>query len=156
MGAPTELHEKKNIITGEFNGSMAVPQFCLVYQETDDFRPAAAHAEVTNEAGTQAAFGPKFVGVSMDAKLATDGAGKLRVARTFVGEFDCVSGTYEVGDKVCPAYNTDKLHNLTLKKTTVNAAAIGRVLRRGTTVTRLLVELQSRVLPPVATAEYIP
>lgn len=149
MPSPAPLYTDADILKGAVDAAQVIAKHDMVFLNTDDIRAAALQAEVTNEAGTQLAFGPKFLGVSLGVHTANDPAvTDFPVARRFVGEFDCTSAAYEVGERVCPAYNTDKLHNQTLKKTTVEGAAIGIVVKKSAgTVTRVTVELISKVVP---------
>lgn len=108
----------------------------------------------TNTATTQTAQSAGFVGVSMQVKLAVAHVfgnsedNILMVATGGVWEFDCTSATYEVGDKVGLAKQSGNL----LESQKVVAVAtellmIGRVAKRGTTITRVLVELLGTLTP---------
>src|SRR3972149_4143422 len=70
----------------------------LVYQETDDARPASSQADQGTKEANQTLFASKFLGVAMQRSRAGETA-PIRVAATGVFEFDCPSGTFEMGDR---------------------------------------------------------
>ena len=71
----------------------------LVYQETDDVRPASSQADQNTKAANQELFADKFLGVAMQRSRAGETA-PIRVATTGVFEFDCPSGTFELGNLI--------------------------------------------------------
>ncbi|MGA7700475.1 MAG: hypothetical protein WCB27_12760 [Thermoguttaceae bacterium] len=71
----------------------------LVLLNTDDARPASMQAVQGTKAATQAAFAAIFLGVAMQRSRSGETA-PIRVATTGVFEFDCASGTFELGDMV--------------------------------------------------------
>lgn len=109
----------------------------------------------TNIAGTQADFTPLFLGVAAQDKVANVARvhgnsedNKIRVATSGIWEFDCASATFEVGDLVGPA----KASGNALEDEKVVAVAdetmnIGRVIERGTSITKVKVEILSKLLP---------
>ncbi|RIK72633.1 MAG: hypothetical protein DCC68_26205, partial [Planctomycetota bacterium] len=103
----------------------------------------------TNLATTQEAFHDKFLGVAMQRSRAGD-TDPIRVATTGVFEFDCVSGTYELGTLVSPDQTGgNNLRNQQVRSVTgtQHNLAIGRVAKRlGTAGTRVLVDIQSTVM----------
>ena len=95
-------------------------------------------------------FAQRFAGVALEAKTQDHPAdAMLPVAREFVGEFDCDSSAWEVGDLV--AVGTDEAGDplpQCVARTTDPAQAIGRCIRRSATATnRVRVRLLSRVIP---------
>ena len=77
----------------------------LVWQDTDDAKPAGSFTWDTDLVTTQDGFADKFLGVAMQRSRSGDTA-PIRVATTGVFEFDCASGTFELGEMVGPAGNT--------------------------------------------------
>ncbi len=69
----------------------------LVWQETDDAKPASAQTDKGSEAANQEALADAFLGVAIQRSRSGDTA-PIRVATTGVFEFDCPSGTFELGD----------------------------------------------------------
>lgn len=110
----------------------------------------------TNLATTQTAFVNTFVGVSNQWKTDSTKArifgnsadNVLIVAAGGVWEFDCASTTFEVGDLVGPAKDTgNALLNDRVVAVGSEALAIGRVAKRGTSITRVQVELLPKLTP---------
>ena len=71
----------------------------LVYQETDDVRPASQQADQGTKLANQELFSNKFLGLAMQRSRAGETA-PIRVATTGVFEFDCPSAAFELGDFV--------------------------------------------------------
>jgi len=104
----------------------------LMLQDTDDAKPFS-FAELTT-------FVPRFLGVAMRRSLAGATA-PIRVATTGVFEFDCPSGTFELGDLIGPESNQS------VKKVYDKENAIGRVAKRVSTAgTSVLVDVRSTVM----------
>lgn len=137
MAQPRAL-QRDNQAQYAFNGSLTVPQYCLMYYATDDVRPAASQADGGTEEANQRSFAAAFAGVAADAKVVTAPAQDLfGVYRDFDGVFDCVSSAWEVGDLV--AIDEDAggtfLTNDKLVKTTDPSLAIGVCTRRAASAT---------------------
>jgi len=111
----------------------------------------------TDLATTQSDFRALFLGVSgqqKDANLArvfgnaTDNV--IRIDAGGIFTFDCASATFEVGDFVGPAKQTgNALEDQKVVKVSTEATAIGRVVERGTSITRVKIQILS-VLNPMA------
>jgi hypothetical protein len=120
----------------------------LVYQDTDDAKPASSQADQGTESANQQLFHDVFAGVAMQAS----GSGEtqpIRVATTGVFEFDCLSTTLEVGDMLAPDENGGgtALLNQTVVKVLSTNAAIGRCAKRlNPAGTRVLVDVVSAVM----------
>ena len=71
----------------------------LVWQDTDDAKPAAGQTNHGSKAANQKALADAFLGVAMQRSRSGDTA-PIRVATTGVFEFDCASDTFELGDLV--------------------------------------------------------
>ena len=71
----------------------------LLWQDTDNAKPASALANHGSQAANQQALAADFLGVAMQRSRSGDTA-PIRVATTGVFEFDCASGTFELGDLV--------------------------------------------------------
>lgn len=98
----------------------------------------------------QAAFAAAFLGVAREASRATDARTTEVIDSSGVFEFDCASATFEVGDLVGMAGNAtptpDALENQKVVAVDSPAKAIGRVWKRGTSVTTVLVKIGSKVI----------
>jgi hypothetical protein len=120
----------------------------LLVLDTDDAKPAAMMPDLETEAANQAAFAAKFLGVAMQRSRAGETA-PIRVATTGVFEFDCPSGTYELGDKVgaSEAASGVVLLNQQVEAVPTAARAIGRVAKRQpAAVTSVLIDILSTVM----------
>jgi len=120
----------------------------LVYLEADDARPAALQADQGSEGANQQLFAHKFLGVAMQRSRAGD-TDPIRVATTGVFEFDCPSGTLEIGDLMGADENAagNGLLNQQLVKVATSPYAIGRVAkRRASAATSVFVAVHSTVM----------
>jgi len=120
----------------------------LLYQDTDDAKPADQQADKGNETANQEYFADRFLGVAMQRSLAGETA-PIRVATTGVFEYDCPSGTHELGATmgVDEAGNGTELMNQQLAAVTAACRAIGKIARReAATVTTCLVDIRSTVM----------
>jgi uncharacterized protein (DUF697 family) len=120
----------------------------LLWQDTNNAKPAALVANLGSKAANQAALVHSFLGVAMARSRAGD-ATPVRVATTGVFELDCASATFELGDLVGPdssgANNT--LLNQQAVKVNAGALAIGRVAKRQpAATTSVLVDIRSTVM----------
>jgi hypothetical protein len=127
----------------------------LVYQDTDDAKPASAQADQGSETANQELFTSKFLGVAMQRSRAGD-TSPVRVATTGVFEFDCPGGPFELGDFVGVDQNdrsvaengdSDALLDQQVDRVGSSAGAIGRVARRAAgAVTSVIVDIRSKVM----------
>ncbi len=127
----------------------------LVWQDVDDAKPAsvlpdAIPREVSeteiDKAGLQEHFASKFLGCSMQRSRQGD-TGHVRVAITGVFEFDCPSGTFELGDLIAASDINDRLLNQRVVKVVGSELAIGRVAKReASAATSVLVDIRSTVM----------
>lgn len=120
----------------------------LVWQDTDDAKPASSQADQGSETANQEHFADKFLGVAMQRSRAGD-TSPIRVATTDVFEFDCPSGTFELGDLVGADENGagDALVDQQVAKVTASKYAVGRVAKRvGSAASTVLVDIRSRVM----------
>jgi hypothetical protein len=115
----------------------------------------------TDLATTQAAFRTTFLGVSGQNKRATTDTkpygnstdNTCRVDSDGVYEFDCASATFEVGAFVGPAKQSGNLlENQKVVGVADEAHAIGQVVERGTSITKVKVKLLSYLNPAAARA----
>ena len=121
----------------------------LVWQDTDDAKPAN-HVGMANNIADVAreGFAMLFLGVAMQRSRSGD-TSPIRVATTGVFEFDCPSGTFELGDFVGVGRN--EVNNSTLNQQVVKVSekrdAIGRVAKRESSdTTEVLVDIRSTVM----------
>jgi hypothetical protein len=120
----------------------------LIYQETDDVRPASSQADQLTEAANQALFADKFLGVAMQRSRAGETA-PIRVATTGVFEFDCPSGTFELGNLVGADEDAagTALLNQQVAPVAASNCAVGRVAKRQATAsTSVLIDVRSTVM----------
>jgi len=120
----------------------------LVYQDTDDAKPAAAQADQGSETANQTLLSDNFLGVAMQRSRAGD-TDPIRVATTGVFEFDCPSGTFELGDLVGAdeAASGTALENQQVAAVASADHALARVARRvATAATSVLVDIRSTVM----------
>lgn len=109
----------------------------------------------TDLATTQAAFRLKFLGVAAQKKRSTDTtvkgnsvANQIRVDTDGVFEYDCASATFEVGDLVGPAKQSgNALESQKVVGVATDSLAIGHVVERGTSITKVKVKLWSYLSP---------
>jgi hypothetical protein len=120
----------------------------LVYQETDDVRPASSQADQNTKEANQELFVTKFLGVAMQRSRAGETA-PIRVATTGVFEFDCPSGTFELGNLM--GVNENAAGTALLNQQAISVAqanrAIGCVAKRESTAAiSVLVDVRSTVM----------
>ena len=120
----------------------------LLWQDADDAKPASAQTDQGDEASNQEEFAGNFLGVAMQRSRSGDTV-PIRVATTGVFEFDCSTGTFELGDLVGADENSagDALLDQQVASVATSNLAIGRVAKReGATVTSLLIDIRSTVM----------
>lgn len=121
----------------------------LVYLDTDDVKPFSAQADLGTEAQNQEGVHDKFAGVALQRSRAGD-TDPIRVATSGVFEFDCASANFEVGGLVGSAGTGSGaavgVANQTVKTVATENLAVGRVARRGTALTSVLVAIESTVM----------
>ena len=120
----------------------------LVYQDSDDAKPASSQADQGSETANQELFADKFLGVAMQRSRSGDTL-PIRVATTGVFEFDCPSGTFELGDLVGADENGAGNALLNQQVATVAASkyAVGRAAKRvAAAATTMLVDIRSTVM----------
>src|SRR5262245_48713509 len=119
----------------------------LVYLEVDDARPASAQADQLTEAANQELFHDKFAGIAMQQSRSGD-TQPIRVATAGVFEFDCLSGTYEVGKLigVDEAASGTALEDQLVTPVATSNLAVGRCAKRiSPASTRVLIDIVSTV-----------
>jgi hypothetical protein len=120
----------------------------LVYQDTDNAKPASLEASQGTEGANQELFAHAFLGVAMQRSRAGD-TDPVRVATTGVFEFDCLPAAFELGDLVgadAAAAGTPLLDQQVVK-VAASKQAIGRVAKRvATPQTSVLVDIRSTVM----------
>jgi len=120
----------------------------LLYQDTDDARPASALPDEGSEAANQAAFHDFFLGAATTAKPAGS-AGTVIAQVAGRRTFSCASQTFELGQLVGPNENGGGTALLNQEVTPVASAtlAIGRVSRRyAVATTTVEVDMVSTVM----------
>lgn len=135
--------------------AVAVGDLCALTSNT--ITRAQDETWVTDLATTQTNFTAKFLGVSgqqKDANLArvfgNASDNVIRIDAGGVFQFDCASATFEVGDLVgCAKQTGNLLESQKVVGVASEALAIGRVIERGTSITRVKVQILS-VKNPIA------
>ena len=118
----------------------------LLWQDTDDAKPASALANHSSQAANQQALAAAFLGVAMQRSRSGDAA-SIRVATTGVFEFDCASGTFELGDLIGADKNTANTGLLSQQVAKVTQGAIGRVAKREpAAVINVLIDIRSTIM----------
>ena len=120
----------------------------LVYQDTDDAKPASSQEDQGSETANQELFADNFLGVAMQRSRSGD-ADPIRVATTGTFEFDCPSGTFELGDLIGADENAagDALLDQQVDGVSLSKYAVGRVAKRvATAATSVLVDVRSTVM----------
>lgn len=119
----------------------------LLWQDTDDAKPASDFTWGAGINATQDSFADDFLGVAMQRSRAAD-TDPIRVACKGVFEFTCASATFELGDLIGPAKASgDALEDQKVVAVTDPARAIGRVAKRvSAAATTVLVEITSNVM----------
>ena len=137
-----------NPVVAAVDSATAIGIGDLVYQDVDDAKPASAQADQGSETANQELFADNFLGVAMQRSRAGD-TDPIRVATTGVFEFDCPSGTFELGDLVGVDENSggDGLLDQQVAPVTASNYAIGRAAKRvSTAATSVLVDVRSTVM----------
>ena len=120
----------------------------LLYLDTDDAKPASSQADQGTETANQELFADKFLGVAMQRSPAGD-ADPIRVATTGVFEYDCPSGTFELGDLAGADENAagNALLDQQVAKVAASKYAVGRVAKRvPAAATFVLLDIRSTVM----------
>ena len=120
----------------------------LVYQATDDARPASALADQGSETANQEMFADGFLGVAMQRSRNGDTT-PIRVATTGVFEYACPSSTCELGNLIGADENAtgDALLDQQVAKVSESRYAIGRAAKReASNTTSMLVDICSTVM----------
>ena len=120
----------------------------LLWQDTDNAKPAAMLPDRGSKAANQEAFAANFLGVAMTRSRQGEIA-PVRVATTGVIELDCPSSTFELGDlmSVDSAAAGAPLLNQQAIKTAASRYAVGRVAKRQPLAgTGVLVDIRSTIM----------
>lgn len=120
----------------------------LVYLDGDDAKPAAAQADQGTKAANEQLFAEKFLGVAMQQSRAGD-ADPIRVATSGVFEFDCTSGTFELGARVGAEEHSGGTYLLNQQVVLVPESkyAVGRIAKRASSAaSSVLVDICSTVM----------
>jgi hypothetical protein len=137
-----------NPVVAAVNAETVVEIGDLVWLDTDDAKPASGIANQGSKTANQTALKAKFLGVAMQRSRIDDVA-PIRVATTGVFEFDCPSGTFELGDLIGGDTNAAGalLLNQQAAKVASSSCAIGRIAKRqASATTSVLVDIRSTVM----------
>lgn len=152
---PDHLHSelKKCLLEGTMvpfaaDSATVITKGDLLYQDTDDVKPAASQADQLSLANNQVLFASKWAGIAMESKPAGV-AKEIMVQVAKVVETDCASSTFEVGDLIgaVEKSNGTQLESQKVSKVSTTDMALGRCVRRSaTTTTRVRWAITSTVL----------
>jgi hypothetical protein len=137
-----------NPVVAAVDSSTVIEIGDLLMLNTDDAKPASMLTDHNTETANQEAMAAIFLGVAMQRSRVGDTA-PIRVATTGVFEFDCPSGTFELGDMVGADENTDgtALLNQQVAKVALSKYAIGRVTKRlASAGTSVLIDIRSTIM----------
>ena len=137
-----------NPVVAAVDSSTVIEIGDLVWQDANDAKPASIQTDQGSETANQERLAIKFLGVAMQRSRSGDAA-PIRVATTGVFEFDCPSGTFELGDLVGADENAAGTALLNQQVATVELSkyAIARVAKRQpVAVTSVLVDIRSTVM----------
>ena len=137
-----------NPVVAAVDSSTVIEIGDLLYQDTDDAKPASSQADQGSETANQELFADNFLGVAMQRSRSGDSQ-PIRVATTGVFEFDCPSGTFELGDLAGADENSggDGLLNQQVAPVAASKYAVGRVAKRAAIATSgVLVDIRSTVM----------
>lgn len=152
MAIKETLTPERRTLRVPFPASLAVAVGDLIYwDDSANFgKPATSRSDTGTKAGNQADFAPVFLGVSADARLATEtsvtvvasnpvGPSDRLVVTEGIFDCDCASAAFEFGDMIGVDRDSTPLNtNQQVIAVTDPAKAIGFVVKREpTAVTRV-------------------
>jgi hypothetical protein len=120
----------------------------VLWLDSDDAKPASAQADQGSETDNQTLLAVNFLGVAMQRSRSGD-TDPVRVATTGVFEFDCPSGTFEIGDLIGVDENSGGTLLLDQQVDSVasSAYAVARVAKREpSAATSVLIDIRSTVM----------
>ena len=120
----------------------------ILWLDTDDAKPASDQADQGSETDNQTLLSSNFLGVAMQRSRSGD-TDPLRIATTGVFEFDCPSGTFELGDLIGVDENSGGtlLLNQQVDSVADSAYAVARVAKREpNATTSVLVDIRSTIM----------
>ena len=137
-----------NPVVAAVAGATVIEIGDLLWQDTDNAKPAAMQADSGDKPTNQANFTQKFLGVAMTRSLLGDAA-PVRVATTGVFEMDCASSTFELGDLLGADSGAVgcALLNQQVVKVADSSLAIGRVAKRHPlAINTVLLDIRSTIM----------
>jgi len=137
-----------NPVVAAVNSATEIAIGDLVWQDSDDAKPASDQSDQGDESSNQQEFAANFLGVAMQRSRAGDTT-PIRVATTGVFEYACPSSSFELGDMVGPDENTggDALLDQQVVAVATPGRAVGRVARREpAAATSVLIDIRSTVM----------
>jgi hypothetical protein len=120
----------------------------LLWQDTDDAKPASDQADQGSEEANQDEFHDNFLGVAAQRSRAGD-TDNIRVDTAGVFDYVCRSSTYELGDLIgaSEAASGIVLEDQQVESTAQAGRSIGRVRRReAAAVTTVRIEIVSTII----------
>ena len=120
----------------------------LLWLDSDDAKPASAQVDQGTETDNQSMLAAAFLGVAMQRSRSGD-TDPVRVATTGVFEFDCPSGTFELGDLIGPDENSGGtlLMDQQVDDVASSSYAIARIAKReSAATTSVLIDIRSTVM----------
>ena len=131
------------VVTKAVQSAIVIELGDLVGQDDSGDVYPASHATWY---GTEANFQTGFLGVAMQRSRTGD-VEPIRVATSGVFQFDCDSASFELGDLVSPKDGGSALEDQTVAAApSGEGTAIGRVAKRTSSETTVLVEIVSTIM----------
>ena len=144
--------DAKRVRDFEVDSATVIEVGDLVWQDTDDVKPASDFSYGSDLAETQADFRRDFCGVAMDASDSGDTA-NIAVAQAGTFIFDCSSATFEIGDLLGPDDNTGGTALLDQTVIAVGENEYGGVLAATKRYSSNTTAVECEILPNVAAQE---
>ena len=149
MAAAKWIRGEKKIIYVPVDSATVITGGSLCRLDTDDVKPLSTLGDSGTEAQNQEAAHDVFLGVALRSSAAGETA-PVPVATSGIWEFDSVSATYEIGALVGPngtgAGEAVGVSDTQVVSVATANLAVGRVAKRGATLTRVQVNVESVVL----------
>jgi ribosomal protein L11 len=155
-------HGQQKLVSAAVNSATVIDKGDLVWQDTDDVKPASAFTWDTDLGTTQAGFGAKFMGVAYESSAAGQVVPvSIDISTDSVYEFEVANATYEIGDALsCDKASGNALLSQVLEKivaiSDVDIPIIAWALKRSAVnTTNLMVSFASAYNPSSTNASSI-
>lgn len=146
------LGDERGIIYGIVSGDNNITAGDFMYLSIVDgaVEPFSDLSDGGTKAQNQAGARDVFVGVALRSYTTGNAITTIPIATRGIFEFDCSSASFNIGDLVGPAgtgaASAVGLSNSIVEAVAFASLAIGKVARRGVSITRVQVEIASAVM----------